>query len=378
MKNLKIIAFALIAAVPLSACNDAKDQQADPMAMMMANGIPVRVETPQSRTVTEWDEFTGRFQAAQRVEIRARVSGYLDNIQFTDGQIVQKDDALFVIDQRPFKIALDSAQARFEFANKEFKRARNLRASKAISEEDYDQRLQEMRIAKADLEDAKLNLEFTEVKAPFTGRISRNRVEVGSLISGGNDGATLLTTLVTTSPIEFYFEGSETDMLRYIRAREKGEASDDRSTPYPVFAKLQDEDKFLHEGQINFLDNELAPDTGTIQVRATFENKDGILEPGLFARLRIAMSKPIDAVLVPPHIIGTEQTRKYVYTLDTENKAVRSYITLGGLTEDGLRIVKSGIETDVRMIVGGLHMVQPGALIAPIDANAAKEMQETK
>ncbi len=374
IKNLKILTLAAIATLSLSACNDKQDEAA---GHQMGGPVPARVETVQARMVTDWDEFTGRFQAAQRVELRARVSGYLDEVKFEDGQIVQKGDVLFVIDQRPFKIALDSETARFELADKEFKRARKLRKSKAISEEDYDQRLQEMRIAKATLDEAKLNLEFSEVRAPFTGRISRNRVDVGSLVSGGSAQATLLTTLVSISPIELYFEGSESDVLRYMRAAENGEIPNDRGKEHAVFARLQDEKEFVHEGKINFLDNELDQDTGTIQVRAVFDNKEGFLEPGLFARLRISMGKPSMKVIVPPHVIGTEQTRKYIYALDAQSQAVRKYVVLGDLTDDGMRVIKSGLEENERIIVGGLHMIQPGVPVSPIEADAA-QAQEMK
>lgn len=360
-------ALMFVALITLSSC---KEEAGVGQKGHMQSSVPARVERPQQRIVTEWDEFTGRFQAMQRVELRARVSGYLDEIKFEDGEIVQKDDVLFVIDQRPFQIAMTSAKARFVLANKELKRAKTLRASKAISEEDYDQRLQEYSITKASLDEAQLNLEFTEVKAPFTGRISRNRVDVGSLISGGAS-ATLLTVLVTTSPIELYFEGSEGDLLHYLRTRKKTEEG--KSETHPVFAKLQDESDFVHNGEINFLDNELAFDTGTIQVRAIFDNEDDLLRPGLFARLRIAINEPAEVILVSPNVIGTEQTRKYIYTLDQGNKAVRTYITLGGLTEDGLRIVKSGLAAQDRIIVGGLHMVQPGVEIAPIESVDAEQ-----
>lgn len=360
LKKTGLFTLMLVAVISLSSCKE--EVGAGPEGHMQSS-VSVRVEQPEQRVVTEWDEFTGRFQAVQRVELRARVSGYLDEIKFEDGRIVQKDDVLFVIDPRPFQIAMKSAKARFELANKEFKRAKMLRSSKAISEEDYDQRLQEHSITQALLDEAKLNLEFTEVKAPFTGRISRNRVDVGSLISGGAS-ATLLTTLVTTSPIELYFEGSEGDLLHYLRTRKKTE--DGRSETHPVFAKLQDEDTFVHEGKINFLDNELAFDTGTIQVRAIFDNETDILRPGLFARLRIAINDPVAVLLVPANVIGTEQTRKYIYTLDQDNKAVRTYVKLGSLTEDGLRIIKSGLTTENWVVVGGLHMVRPGVEILPI------------
>jgi len=370
-KQTGLLALALMAVIPLSACNDSRAQSsAEQQAAMQ--GIPVRVEKPQVQKITEWSEFTGRFQAMQRVEIRARVSGYLDEVKFEDGQVVQEGDVLFVIDQRPFQIALDSAQARFDAANNEYKRAKKLRSSRAISEEDYDARLQAMRIAKADLNKDKLNLEFTEVKAPFTGRISNNRIDVGNLVKGDS---TLLTTLVTTAPIEFYFEVSETDMLKYSRARKNGYAAQDIAKGYPIYVRLQDEEDFIHEGKINFLDNELASDTGTIQVRAVFDNKDAIFEVGMFARMRIANGAPGDRVLVSQEVIGTEQTRKYVYALDGDNKAVRKYVTLGDVTEDGLQVIREGLSADDRIIVGGLHMVQPGALIAPIEGSPGQQSQ---
>ncbi len=374
-KQTRLLALTLMAVIPLSACNDKPEEPVvDEMAAMMQNGIPARVENPQVREITEWSEFTGRFQAMQRVEIRARVSGYLDEIKFEDGQIVNEGDVLFVIDPRPYKIAVDGAQANYNATYNEYKRAKKLRSSRAISEEDYDARVQVMQTTRAELDKANLNLEFTEVKAPFTGRISSNRIDVGNLVNGD---ATLLTIVVTTAPIEFYFEPSETDMLKYSRARKNGHAAQDIAKGYPVFVRLQDEEDFVHEGKINFLDNELAIDTGTIQARAVFDNKEAIFEPGMFARLRIADGAPQARVLVPQDVIGTEQTRKFVYALDGENRAIRKYITLGDVTKDGLQVVRDGLTKDDRIVVGGLHMIrQPGTLIMPIDAAAMAQQQE--
>ncbi|MFP4098811.1 MAG: efflux RND transporter periplasmic adaptor subunit [Alphaproteobacteria bacterium] len=326
--------------------------------------IPAHVQKPDLREVREWSEFTGRFRAQQRVEIRARVSGYLEEIEFDDGQMVEKGDVLFVIDQRPYQIALEGAQARFDAAYNEFKRAQKLRESRAISEEDYDARRQAMRIAKADLNKAKLDMEFTEVKAPFTGRISNNRIDVGNLVNGD---MTLLTTLVSTAPIEFYFEVTEADMLTYLRARRKGDAAQDVARDYPVYLRLQDEIDFVHEGKINFLDNELASDTATVQVRAVFDNESAIFEPGMFARVRIAHGDARERLLIPQKVVGAEQTRKYVYVLDKDNKAVRKYVTLGSLSDDGLQVVREGLEPDDRVVVGRLQMIQPGVEITPMD-----------
>ncbi len=352
----------------LSACQENKQQEQAAQPPMQS--IPARVEHPQVKELVEWVEFTGRFQAQQHVEVRARVSGYLEDIKFEDGQIVQKGDALFVIDQRPFKIALASAQAQFEAANNEYKRTKGLRNSKAISEETYDARLQAMRMAKAALDEAKLNLEFTEVKAPITGRISNNRIDVGNLVDGNLAvSATLLTTIVSIAPIEFYFEASETDLLQHLRNRDRGVALAERGIGLPVFVKLQDETEFLHEGKINFADNALSQDTGTILVRAIFDNKKRLFEPGMFARMRIARGLPDEKIIVPQQIIGTEQVRKYVYVLNDENKATRQYVTLGDVTSDGMQIVRKGLTKNDRVIVGGLHLIQPGVSVTPIESN---------
>ncbi|GAA6170070.1 efflux RND transporter periplasmic adaptor subunit [Sessilibacter corallicola] len=372
-RSVPIVVILTLTALLVSGC-----EKKTPEASPNIAAIPARVETPELRMITEWNEFTGRFQALDRVEIRSRVGGYLEEIRFKDGQEVKKGDVLFVVDQRPFEIELKSAEARFEFADKEFKRAGGLRKSNAISEEEYDQRIQEMRVAKAEMENARLNLEFSEIKAPFDGRISRNLVSSGSLISGGNANATHLATLLTVSPIEFYFEGSEADVLAYHRLRLSGGITGERGAAQPVYLKLQDEDNFVHEGIFNYVDNELRTDTGTMEGRAIFDNADGIFEPGMFGRMRATFREPSEYLVVPETIIGTEFNRKYVYALSADNKAVRKYVTLGQITEDGQRVIKSGLETNDRVVVGGLHMVRPNALISPITEDQVATQQEGK
>lgn len=373
MAHTPILLMAILLATTCLVTSCHKEEQA---ASQAPKALSVRVDSPQLRLVTEWQEFTGRFQAVDRVEIRSRVSGYLKEIKFTDGQDVQKGDVLFVIDQRPFQIALKTAKARFELATKEFNRAESLRKTSAISEEDYDERLQEMRVASAQVEEAELNLEFTEVKAPFDGRVSRNLISAGSLITGGSLSATHLTTLVTVSPIEFYFEGSEADIMSYIRARESGEVNKARGESHPVFVKLQDEQAFIHEGVFNFVDNEINPETSTIEARAIFDNKKETFIPGMFGRMRAAWYTPKERLLVPDTLIGTEQNRKFVYVLDEDNKAVRKYVSLGHLTDDGQRVIKSGLEKKDRMIVGHVHLIRPGVLISPIPHNHAESDQK--
>lgn len=374
IKHKRYIAIMIVTILSLSACT----QESPKKGGSYNREVSARIETPKLRMVTQWEEFTGRFQAKNRVEVRSRVSGYLHDIHFEDGQIVQKGDLLFVIDQRPYQIALNKMKASFKLADSEYNRAKGLMSSKAISEEDFEQRMQEQQLALSDLNDAKLNMKFTQIKAPFTGRVSRNLVDVGTLISGGNDSATMLTTLVSINPIEFYFEASETNLLNYMRAREQGQVSDDRREQHPVFVKLKDEDEFLHKGIIDFVDNELDTNTSTIQVRAVFQNEKGLLESGLFARLRVAWSKASEMIVVPPHVIGTEQTRKYVYALDDNNKAIRKYVTLGPLTDDGVRVIRKGLSTKDRIIVGNLHKIQPNRLVTPIDGSASDKKQGVK
>ncbi len=373
LKPSRYLVLSLLTAIFLSACNqESNDNKRSPFG----GAVSARIEQPQLRMITEWDEFTGRFQAMQRIEVLARATGYLQDIKFKDGQIVQKGEVLFVIDQRPFQIALKRAKARYELADKEYKRAKGLRTLKAISEEDFEQRLQERHVVKADLDEARLNMAFTEVKASFTGRISRSLVDIGSLISGDNSSATLLTTLVSIHPIEFYYEANETDLHNYMRAREKGQYSDDRREPHPVFVKLKDEDDFVHKGMIDFRDNELDADTGTIQIRAVFQNKKGLLESGMFARLRVSWRGASEMIVVPSHVIGTEQTRKYIYALDKDNKAVRKYVVLGTVTEDNFRVIHEGLSIEDRIIVGNLHKIQPNTPVKPIEGRVSETKQD--
>ena len=367
MKKTILLVMSTLISMALTGCLERPDKAQAASQAAVPQGIPVKVEMPTTREITEWDEYTGRFQASQRAELRARVSGYLREVRFKDGQIVNKGDVLFVIDQRPFDISVESAQARFALANNEFNRAKRLLSSQSISEEAYDQRRQELRIAKAELNNAQLNLEFTEIKAPFTGRISRSLIDIGNLVVSDN---TLLTTLIAADPIEFYYEGSESDYLRYVRARSSEEGGADRISEVPVYLRLQDEEEFVHEGKINFIDNELAEDTGTITVRAVISNTEGLFEPGMFGKLRVAQGGPKNVIVVPQHAIGTEQTRKYIYSLDKEKKAYRKYVKLGRVTKDGLQVVRSGLTVEDLVIVGGLHMVRPGVLIQPINENA--------
>lgn len=322
--------------------------------------MSVEVSKPLFKRLVEWDEYAGRFQASEKVEIRARVSGYLQKIHFQDGEKVKKDQILFTIDQRPFMIALDRAESQLVRATREYDRTKSLRKTRMISEQELDNDFQELRDAKANLNQAKLNLEFTEVKSPIAGRVSRNRVDVGNLITGGESGTTLLTTVVSIDPINFYIETSERDVLKYIELDKAGFRESSRTRARPAYVKLQDEDDFVHQGYIDFVDNEIDPATGTLETRAVFDNKDELLLPGIFGRMRIAGSQEYEAMLVPERAIGINQTLKFVYIVNADNKIEPRTVKTGPLHAREWRIIRQGLKPDDRVVTSGLTILRPG------------------
>lgn len=341
--------------------------------------ITVSVAPPLKKKITEWDEYTGRFQAVERVEVRARVSGYISQVNFEDGQVIQQGQTLYVIDPRPFQLSLERAKAELKRAlaskaqaESNFERVRALKDSRAISQEEYDQREQALnaanagvQAAQAGVQSAELALSFTRVTAPITGRVSRDLVNAGNLIRGGDSGGTLLTTIVSLDPIYFYFEGSEADLLRYSRLDLRGERKASRKAPNPVLVKLLDEKDYIHKGYMDFVDNELDAGTGTIEGRAVFNNPDNLLEPGMFGRARLLSREAQETMLVPDNIIVTNQSQKFVYTLKEGDTVKVQNVELGSLYENDLRIVRKGlIEGDV-VILNNIQKVRPGMKINP-------------
>ena len=334
----------------------------------------VTVAEPVVREIVEWDEYTGRFSPVERVELRARVSGYLDKLRFEEGAIVKKGDLIAVIDQRPFRIAVRSAEAAVararaaaELAEIGLDRIERLRRSPAFSQDRFDEQQAEVRStaaqlagAEAQLARAKLDLEFSEIRAPISGRIGRNEVTEGNLIVGGERAGTLLTTIVSVDPIYFYFEVSEADYLRYNRLNAAGNRVTSRDQPNPVKLRLLDESDFVHEGKMNFVANELAPDTATLQGRAVFENPNGFFQPGQFATARLLGSGRYEAVLIPDDVILSDQSRKFVYVVNSDDQVERRWVELGPI-DDGLRVVRKGLKPDERVVVGGIQRVRPGA-----------------
>ena len=339
---------------------------------------PVQVAAPLAKTVVNWDEYTGRFEASEQVEIRARVSGFIEALHFQDGALVQKGDLLFTIDQRPYKLAADvakadlaRAKAQVELAQNEVERAEGLTQNRTITARDVDQRranlnsaLGTQQAAEANLKSAELNLEWTQVRAPLAGRISSRRVDPGNLIAGGQSGATLLTTIVAVDPIYFTFDASEADYLRYSRRSPRsGTASQENGTPAEV--RLADEKEWKRRGKIDFVDNALNARSGTIRQRVVFDNKDQFLTPGTFGRLRVFAGEA-PALLVPDTSIVSDQASKIVLTVGPENKVVPKPVTLGQIS-DGLRVITDGLQPTDKVIIGGLAnpMVRPGASVTP-------------
>jgi RND family efflux transporter MFP subunit len=353
----------------LAACGDDSKKPAAPPP----GPPPVHVGHPVLQHLTEWDEYTGRFRARDQVDVRARVSGYLTSINFTDGDRVKKGDLLFVIDQRPYEVALQHAEASYELAKQNEARIAPLLNTGAVSQQEYDQAQQQVKDSAASVKDAQLNLTFSEVRAPISGRVSRHMVDVGNVVNGTDANGTVLTSIVADDPIYFYFDASEQELLKYIRLAQSGKRESSRDAHRQVLVELQDETDFTHGGTVDFVDNQLDNNSGTIQFRGVFPNPDGTLVSGMFGRARIAGSGEEDAVLVPDEVIGTNQTKKFVYVVGKDNKLEPRPIEIGSIYENNMRIVHSGLSPDDTIVLGGLMMLQPGMTITPKmdDANAA-------
>jgi RND family efflux transporter MFP subunit len=332
-----------------------------------------------SKRIKDWDEYTGRFQAVDTVEIRPRVSGYIDQVLFHEGQPVKKDDVLIIIDPRPYQADYDRARAGLELARSqeelarlEATRVQKLKDSGAVSREELDERLSTLNqqqagvsAAKAALDNAALNLSFTKVRAPIDGRASRAEVTRGNLVTGGNNGGTLLTTVVSVDPIYVYFEGDENAYLHYGELARQGERPSSRDARNPVRVGLSNEQGFPHEGYMDFVDNQLDTRTGTIRARAVLENKGGVFTPGIFARVQLLGSGEYDALLIEDRAVGTDQSQSFVLVLGPENKLEYRAIQPGRIIEGGLRIVRKGLKPDDVIVISGLQRVKPGAQVKP-------------
>jgi RND family efflux transporter MFP subunit len=338
----------------------------------------VSVATVLEKRVKDWDEFTGRFQAVETVEIRPRVSGYIDRVAFKEGGLVKSGDLLFVIDPRPYQAEYDRAAAdlkryktALELARIESVRVQRLRQSGAVSQEELDERTSTVAQAEANaagaqaaLESAQLNLGFTRVTSPVTGRVSRAEVTRGNLVTGGNNGGTLLSSVVSMDPIYLYFDSDEQAYLRYTQMARNGQRSSSRDAPNPVQVGLANEEGFPHPGRVDFIDNQLNPQTGTIRARAVLDNKDGQFTPGLFARVQLLGSDEYNAVLIDDRAVNTDQNQKYVFLLGADNKVEYRQVKLGRVI-DGLRVVREGLKAGDTIVVNGAQRVHPGVTVTP-------------
>jgi RND family efflux transporter MFP subunit len=378
----KIIVAATIAMAPvLAACGQSQSQP-------QASAPPppqVTIAKPVSKMIADQDEYVGRFVAVDSVEVRARVPGYLEAIHFQDGQMVKAGDLLFTIDRRPFQIALAQTQASLAqakamlaFAESDLARAQGLAIGTVITQQTFDQRTQAKRSAEASVaaqqaaeRQAALDLEFTELRAPVSGRIGDRRVSIGNLVTGGTSGNTsLLATIESIDPIRFEFTVDEASYLRYGDFAKDGAGAADRGLTVPIKLKLIGESAYYHEGKIDFVDNAIDRSSGTIRSRAVFANPDGRFTPGMFARVRMAAAPPRNELLVPDAAIGVEQVRKFVLVVDAENVARPKYVTLGPEV-DGLRVITQGLTPDDNVIINGLMRAKPGAKVTPQRSSTA-------
>jgi multidrug efflux system membrane fusion protein len=366
----RTILLSMLGLLALESCGKAPPPPPGPPDVTVAKVI--------SKRIKDWDEYTGRFQAIDTVEIRPRVSGYVEQVLFREGQFVKKDDLLVIIDPRPYQADYDRAKAGLELAKSqqqlaglEAARVQKLKDSGAVSREELDERLSNLNqqqasvaAAKAALDNAALQLSFTKVRAPFDGRASRAEVTRGNLVTGGNNGGTLLTTVVSVDPIYVYFEGDENAYLHYNELARQGQRPSSRDAKNPVRVGLSNEQGFPHEGYMDFVDNQLDVHTGTIRARAVLENKQSQFTPGMFARVQLLGSGEYDAILIEDRAVGTDQSQSFVLVLGPDNKLEYRAIQPGRIV-DGMRIVRQGLKPDDVVVVSGLQRVRPGAQVKP-------------
>ena len=378
----------LSVALALAACQPEAPQMQPPPP------TAVTVASPVKQKVKEWDEFTGRIDAAESVMLYSQVTGYLMSIHFKDGTEVKKGTLLFQIDPRPFQAVLDQALAqheqakvKLELSRSEYDRAAKLLDSKAISAEDYDTRSKAVREAEAGLkvsqaavDKAKLDVEYTQIKAPLDGRIGRKLMDVGGLVIGGPMGATALTSIVSLDPINCYIDADELTVLRYQKLNREDKGLSARDDEIPCEMALANDTGFPHKGVIDFVDNRLDPTTGTIQVRAVFQNPkpergQRVLQPGYFARVRVPGGSDYEAFVIDDKAVQSDQAQKIVYVVDEKNIVMPRPIDVGPVI-NGKRVVRNGLTEKDRVIVNGMAKIGPGMPVTPMtEAEVAKAQQ---
>lgn len=363
--------LAMLLALCVAACGSTEKAAPPPE-------LPVTVAKPLVKRIQEWDEYTGRFVAVDYVEVKSRVAGELDRVTFRDGQIVRKGELLYVIDQKPFRVAVADAEAqladslaRLDFARTDLARNKELAVKGFVPERVFEQRQQELRVAeanveraKAALEQAKLNLGYTEIRAPIQGRASLTTVTPGNLVTANS--STALTTITSLDPIRFLFDADEAAYLKYVRLNAEGSRPSSRDAPNPVMVQLQGESGYIHRGQMDFVDNQIDPNTGTMRGRAILPNPQLLFVPGMFGRMRLLGSGMYDAMLVPDEAIGSDQTDKILYVVQADGSIKPQTVVLGPVV-DGLRVVRSGITANDRIVINGLMRLRPDLKVKPVD-----------
>ncbi len=372
----------LLAAIFLVGCGTDNPEQ---------NALPeVIIQIPETRKIVDWDEYTGQFEAVESVEVRARVSGYLQKLHFRQGSIIRRGQLLVTIDPRPFqaelaqaKAAVQGALTRRDLAKADLERAELLLSEQAISQEEYDARLQarqesltSVAAARAALRQAELNLQFTSVRSPIAGRVGARLVTVGNLVSGGGPTSTLLTTVYSVSPMHFSFTANEAAYLKYVRQNAEGSRPSSREEANPVRLRLQDESDFVHEGRMNFVDNEINGNSGTVQGQAIFDNPAGLFIPGMFGRIQLLGSGEYDALLVPDSAILADQSNKIIMVVGDNDEVAARTVELGPVLDDGMRVIRDGISNSDRVVVGGLMRVRPGDKVSPKRKRPSKKTVE--
>ena len=353
--------------------------------------MPVNVVTASEKEVNEWDEFTGRLDAVESVEIRPRVSGYITEIHFEAGAIVKKGDLLYVIDPRPYQADFDRAKAevdrmdaQLKLAQIELNRAKELRDKNTISASEFDQKAatyQGAAAAKSSAEAAKnsaaLNLEFTQIKSPVDGRVSDQRITVGNLVQPGAGPESVLTTVVSIDPIYAKVDADENAVLKYVKLSEEGKRVSARTAKIPAWVELGNETDFPHEGYVDFVDNRLDPSTGTVRARMVLKNWDpNLITPGFFVRVRVAGATPYRAALVADRVISSQQGLKYAFVVKPDGTIERRNLETGSLFE-GKRIVKSGLKDGEKVVSTRLQLLQAGMKVQPIPEQETPPAQPT-
>lgn len=376
-RNLILI---LLAVNMLIAC---QPQQAEQPANQQAPAPQISVAKVIYERITEWDEFTGHLAAPQKVELRPRVSGYIDNVAFMEGQLVTAGDVLFLVDSKQLQAQVNrlksdvvDAESQELLARKDLKRGRQLKNQNAISQEELENRIAHQQQTKAVVQSRKsslvqalLDLDYAQVKSPISGRTSRAMITKGNYVS---KGLSLLTTIVSTDKIYAYFDADEQSYLKYNRLAAKEQRPNYRQSKAPVLMGLIDDDGFPHVGHIDFMDNQVNMQTGTITGRAVFENTKGYFTPGLFARIKVASNTSYRSILIDDKAIGTDLQNKFVLVLDKENKVQYHAVTLGK-KHNGLRLIKNGLKPNDIIVTKGLQRVRPGSLVIPTTINMASD-----